>query len=178
MSKIFLRLKRWLIEAKALFGPSKVVEGIAIHGHQEFISLTTQALLLLKEKAPEAHQFIRQYIGRILLGTRSRVLVRMLPSFPAWCIVGQGSLPSPLIEYAAGLAHEAHHCHLYANYKKAHPKSKVPLETCGGEKGEQLCLDYECQVLHQLGADEATIQRARDSIKSRWWEIPADQQNW
>ena len=176
--RIFLRFKKALIESKALFGPSKTIEGIAIHGSQEFIHLTSQALLLLKEKAPEAYQLIQQHIGRILSGTRSRVLVRMLPSFPAWCIVGQGSASSPLIEYAAGLAHEAYHGHLYATYKKSNPKSRVPYEACGGEKGEQLCLDYECRVLRQLGADEATVQQARDSMRSRWWEIPADEQNW
>ena len=166
---------------KGYLGPRTKVGTITVFGSRDFILRTSRAIKLLKTKAPDAHRLLHEYIGVIILATPSGVFTRQLSRTSATMITMSHKMSCvPLTEYAAALAHEAFHCELYVRYEKANPGKLVPKpeDIEGGERGESLCLEYQCDILRQLGVSEDRVQQYEKSLETRWWEVPFEERNW
>lgn len=177
--KLGKRFSTVVVFLRAVYlGPKATFDSIALHGSQQFIARTCQALDLLRQQAPETYRLTQRYIYRIVLTTRSGVFTSALRWGPTIIMRGPRWDEGSLIEYAAAIAHEVYHCELFMQFKEENPRVNIPHDAYGSEKEETLCLEYQCQVLRRLGADEETIQRTAATIATRWWEVPVEEQDW
>jgi len=163
---------------KVLFGKKHTHEKVTIRGNDEFIGSTIEALELLKEKAPEAHELVLKYIGEIVSVKPSGVFTDMLKLGPTFVFIGSSYSEGPAVEYAGALAHEAYHCELYMKAKRGNLESRVPRNAYAGERPERLCLQYQCDVLRKLGVDEDRIKEYESQLHTKWWEVPFERQDW
>jgi hypothetical protein len=163
---------------KALCGPKLVYETLKIRGSPEFIDATVKALDRLREKAPEAYELVRKYIGDIVSNTPSGVFPELLRLGPACVVIGPAYSGGSTVEYAGALAHEAYHCELYANAEKDGRGNPADPDSYSGERAEALCLQYQCAVLRDLGLEEGRIKQYEGRLESKWWEVPFEERNW
>ena len=178
MGRLYRRLKITVRIIRALLGKRRMHETVTICGHEEFIISTVKALELLKEKAPDAYELLRRYVGNIISGKPSGVFPDILWLGPTFVIIGSSYSEGSTIEYAGALAHEAYHCELYTNAERENPGKSVEATAYSGEHAERLCLQYQCDVLRRLGLDEKDIKQYESAMDTRWWDVPFDRQDW
>ncbi len=173
-----LRKSFWLLRT-GFFAPRATFDTITIRGSKPFLGRIHEALDLLKTRVPETYRLIQNHLVQILEGIPSGAWVFTL-EFQTHTMTTLSPKVSqePLVERAATLAHEAYHCALFTNYKASHPGQKVPEQIYGGEQAERLCLEYQCEVLKLLGADEEVITRTRQAVETHWWEVPSEERDW
>ena len=153
--------------------------GVVVCGDDAFVRATIEALELLKAKTPDVYALLKKHIGYVVSGKPSGVAVTGLARFPTTMVLmGSSYSQGSIVEYAGALAHETYHCELYRRAEQTTPGRPVPEHAHSEEYEESLCLRYQCDVLRQLGLDEAQIDRYERSLESKWWEVPFDQQNW
>jgi hypothetical protein len=154
-------------------------DGIAIRGDADFVRATVEALQLLKAKTPGVYVLLQEHIGDIVSFKHSGVFTHSLRHIPTTLVlISPCYSESSAVEYAGALAHETYHCELYRRGQAGGPRGSVPTTAYSGEYAESLCLKYQCDVLRQLGLDEARIARYESSLKSKWWETPFSQRHW
>lgn len=124
---------------------------LVIKGTSEFEDQISRALALLNEKAPEAHDMVNEYVGKIEQGKRSG----MAP----YKITPRISLADKTTYYsltwcASVLAHEAFHSKLYHDYRKKYRWRfwTVPKEVWKSFEAERKCLKHQLEVLKQINA--------------------------
>ena len=170
-SKALIVLSRIL---KSYLGPRASVDSVTIFGSREFISRTSDALMLLKVKAPHCYSLLQRHIAVIMSVIPSGVFTHRLAHGPTVVTMSPKMSRRPLIEYAATIAHEVHHCQLYIEGKESGRSHRL----LHGEQEEMLCVEYECNILRELGADEGTIEAAKKCLETQWWNVPWVERDW
>lgn len=174
------RAKRLVIAWRLLrgcLGPRVFSEPFWIYGPKDFQTRTQQALALLEQKAPGTHRLMQTYIFGIVSTVPSGVYTFQLAQSRTLIAMGPKISECSTIEYAAALAHEMQHCEQYVRNRIQRPAESTGQENVH-EQEERACLDYQCQVLRMLGADERLVQRYKEVIYTRWWEVPFEERNW
>ena len=142
-----------------VLGPEQV--GVAsevqveIKGSKKFEEQVTKALELLREKAPEAHGIVVEYVKKIEQGERSGMWAYKEP--PTFEMADPTTFYS--ITWCAGsIAHDSYHSKLYHDYKKEHPGvMSVPDKVWVGEDAERICIRHQLGVLKKIGAPKQEI---------------------
>jgi hypothetical protein len=112
------------------------------------------ALVLIKEKAPEAHALIQKNVAIIAEGERSGMWAYKTP--PTYEISSTSALYS--ISWCAGtIAHDAYHSKLYHDYLNA-KGAPVPDDVWTGTAAEKLCIAFQLSVLKKIGAPKHEIE--------------------
>ena len=174
LTKYKYRIIKVFFIIKAILSGSKTYGSITIYGQKEFLDLTIRTLDLLKEKHPAAFTLVQRYIEFICFSKFSVIDIKR-----KFCLVCSSILSESEVEYAGGLVHEAFHCKLYYEYLQARPEEKkVPKEIATGEEAEKRCVEYQCKVLEDLGADQTTLDYYKNVINTRYWEVPWEFQDW
>lgn len=132
--------------------------GIEIIGDTRFIKQVKASLVLIQDGAPEAFAVIKRYVGRIEQGEKSGMLVNKEP--PSYELNSRTAFYS--ITWCAGsIAHDSYHSKLYHEYKMAHGGT-VPEDVWKGIEVEEKCIEYQIEVMQQIGAPKHEI----DYLKS------------
>lgn len=121
---------------------------IDIEGSPEYRKQVGQALNLLKNKAPNAYQIVKKYVGKILQNKRSGMAAFENP--PTYKMSDRTAFYS--LTWCAGtIAHDSYHSKLYHDYreKKGEP---VPYEIWAGFEAEKKCIKHQMETLMLIEA--------------------------
>ena len=161
---------------RSLLQGSSEVAGITVHGPQGFREQVAAALRLLDAEAPESFRLCERYFGMVIMSRHSGVDVQARPVI---VMLGEWAASASPRYVACTLAHEAFHCRLYWSYREDHPGAHhVPREVFSGENAERECLEYQIEVLRQLGGTDQEASGLRDSLKTEYWKVPWLQRTW
>jgi len=90
--------------------------------------------------------------------------------------------PNNPILLAGVILHDACHSALYHFFLLNHPRYKKPPgppdEVWSGEKAEIKCVHEQYNAVKWLGGNEEILEDIKNSIKSKYWEIPYEQRWW
>lgn len=139
--------------APALSSPAALprVDGIALKGSPAFVEKTALALAELRRSA--RHGEIVASLGAIEEWACSGMHVRLrVPTYR----VGSATWNADTQWYASTIAHDARHAQLYFEARRRLGR-EPPDEAWMGVPGERLCLQYQIDVLRELGASPARI---------------------
>jgi hypothetical protein len=125
-----------------------------IIGTEVFIMQTSQALTLIKDKAPDAYLKIETYVGVIEQGEHSGMWAWENP--PRY-EVGQRTADSTTTWYASTIAHDAVHSELYHEYL-AQNGEPVPDDAWASVEAERFCIAYQLKVLKEIDGPEYEIE--------------------
>ncbi|NOQ63808.1 MAG: hypothetical protein GQ582_04790 [Methyloprofundus sp.] len=131
----------------------KVIEQIKLVGSSEFISNTEASLELLKTSAPVVFAKIQDSIATIEQAEYSHMWAGEEP--PRYAVADTDSFYSTQW-YAGAIAHEAKHSELYQAYLAEHGLP-VPDSIWRSDAAEQLCVDYQIEVLKKINAPQFDI---------------------
>ncbi len=149
-------------------------DSITVRGTPEFQKQVTNALLLLKVKAPASYCEITNYIGTIRQWKRSGM--RAWTSPPVFDLANRTAFYS-LTWCASSILHDSMHSELYHNYLTQNPGARrVPDTAWKGEAAEIRCSEHQAQVLRQIGAPSHEINWCTDT--NRYWEIKYHDRFW
>jgi hypothetical protein len=140
------------------------VAWIDFEGDEAFIARLTEALALLRERAPDDHEFVAGQIRIIRQNPRSgahvehgRCIVdlsmKVVGVSASWC--------------ASALAHEAYHNKQYRDYADEHGLP-VPPEVYTRTEAEVACNEYQLGVLERMGAPVSELQHLRSQTGLHW----------
>ncbi|NLD39614.1 MAG: hypothetical protein GX654_22400 [Desulfatiglans sp.] len=124
---------------------------LVIKGDPKFVDQISQALVLLKEKAPEAYDMVNEYAVKIEQSKRSGMAPFKIPPI---MFLSDETIYYSLTWCAGAIAHEAFHSKLYHEYKKKHPWRvwQIPPEVWISFEAERKCLKYQLEVLKKINA--------------------------
>lgn len=130
-------------------------------GDSVCVSKTTEALDLLRTKAPSHYLNVTQYIGIIecvVLG--SGIFAYENP--PRYA-VGNATRDYSRVWYAGTIVHDPVHSRLYNKYLAAHPGQAVPDDVWvgTGASAEKTSLAVQAVALEQMGAPQSDIDYLR-----------------
>ena len=117
--------------------------GNAYVATKDFKEKIQQALDLLKSKSPMGYNFLLNHVDCVKSGTASAADVG---ATPATIYIAQPTFMASLTWLASVLTHEAMHFSLY-KLKKPHT----------GQVAEQICNNFQLQVLRQIGGAQDEI---------------------
>ena len=131
---------------------------IDVEGSNNFISSTTQALLML-----ERTKFRRfhGYLGKVREGNFSGMFAWETP--PTYQ-VGQLTWTADITWYASTIAHDTYHSYLYhlAGYRNAN----IPDNAWKGAGAEQKCNQFQLDVLQELNANASLVTYLQGIMQS------------
>lgn len=131
---------------------SRQVDGIEIRGSREFIERTHESLNLLYP-LPE-FALIRDHLAVIRQARRSGMKAWLAkPTFA----VGKATWKHSALWYAGAIAHDAYHTKLYRDAERALTAAPPAADRWTGAAAERQCLEFQIEVLRQLGADDDTL---------------------
>jgi len=138
---------------------------IQIEGDENCQSQTSEALNLLKERAPNHYQVSTQYIGIVeCVAQGSGMFVwEVPPRYKA----GDATRDSSNIWYAGTFPHEA--CH-----SKQYQEGREYL----GENAEAECIQAQYNALEQLGASQEILDHVKNSLSTKYWEVDYEDRWW
>ena len=139
---------------KKYAGDEEPAVGPKIVGDKQFTAHVESSLLLLQEKAPDAHAMVIKYIGSIEQGEQSGMWVEKQP--PIFELNKNTALYS-ITWCAATIAHDSFHSKLYHEYKEKYP-GPVPADVYSGQDAELKSIQHQIQVLKQIGAPQDEIK--------------------
>ncbi len=150
-------------------------DSVVVRGTASFQQQVTNALVVLKTKAPAAYATVTNEIGIIEQGKRSGMRAWLKP--PKFELA-DGSAFYSLTWCAATIGHDSLHSKLYHDYLKQHPgASRVPDSVWKGEGPEHLCSQHEVQVLKDIRAPLYEINWCSQT-NNRYWEVDYGKRNW
>lgn len=127
---------------------------IEIDGTSQFIDQVSNALVLLKRKAPDAYIVVTNYVKVIRQAAQSGMLAYANPP----CFEMQESIAFPSLTWcASSIAHDSIHSKLYNDYQNTH-FGEVPVSIWTGKAAEHQCLAFQTKVLKEIGAPEDEIR--------------------
>ncbi len=151
--------------------PQGIVEGRPlVVGDSVFTSRTNNALNLLNEKSLSGWDVVCKYVGKIKQYHRSGMNVYAIP--PTF-EVGEDTFRASVTWYASAIAHDAYHSKLYFEYLEKH--GSVPHEVWTGNDAEMQCLEFQIQILEEIGAPQSEIKYAKSLVGTNWWD---GERNW
>jgi hypothetical protein len=145
-------LKSWGIAESLVH--SADIGNIEIEGSVRFAVQTSNALVLLKTKAPDAYRTVTNYVGAIQEAGRSGM---MAYGNPPVFEMDDSTAFSSLTWCAGAIAHDSMHSKLYHDYQENQP-GFVPPAVWSGPEAEHKCLVHQLQVLQEIGASNYEIQ--------------------
>jgi hypothetical protein len=146
---------------------------IKIIGTELFKRAVTNALVLLKAKAPESYQIAINNIGIIKQSEHSGMLTDQIP--PIFELNDRSAFYS--LTWCAGIiAHDSFHSYLYHDYKKVH-SGIVPRYAWTGYAAEIKCLIHQARVLEAIGAPDNEISHCKN-IPVFYSDADNKERNW
>lgn len=127
--------------------------GMEVHGGNEFLRRTGEALALLEPLAQ--FELIHAHLAAIRQGTRSGVTA--WTEHPVFTVGAPTWNHSPHW-YAGAIAHDAYHAKLYRDAKKWNRGRKPPVDAWSGKTAERRCLSFQRDVLLSLEADKTILE--------------------
>lgn len=142
---------------------------IQIVGSDTFKSNVSNALTLLKQKAPDAYDRVIRNIGIFRQAARSGM--RAYDSPPVFEI-GDVTSTATTTWFASAIAHDATHSMLYLDYLAAHPGERVPDDIWIGKNAEITCMAFQLTTLKQIGgpAYEVDYLAKLSDGSSNYWD--------
>jgi hypothetical protein len=145
---------------RAVLRGTEKVDGIEVHGRQEFIRAVTKALFLLRAKKLPAWDTLSQHVDSIFEGRRTTALVTAHPAF--MFVDGPHSGQDP--EFLAGtIAYLARSCQLHRAYEAEHPGRRVPRDVYLGSAALERCDKAYRECLLALEVAPERIQSLKGS---------------
>jgi hypothetical protein len=141
---------------------------IEVFGPPEFRARVLRALSKLNRCAPEAIGHLQKNAHTIVY-SMSPLLGPKTP--PGLILLPKSSMEEPLHLIASRLAHHAHHSKLYWEHHEEYPGKKVPPRVFASRFAENLCLDYQCEVLVRLRASPKWINRVKQARRVEIWRV-------
>jgi hypothetical protein len=126
---------------------------VEISGSVEFTNQVSQALTLLKDKAPGAYGIVTNYVGKIEQYGRSGMSAYKDP--PTYEMADRTTFYS-VSWCASTIAHDSFHSKLYHEYKREH-SGPVPDNVWTSVDAERKCLKHQLAVLTKIGAPKHEI---------------------
>lgn len=148
---------------------------IVIKGDASCQAATRDALNALK-RAPRHYEMATKYIGVIECVPQGSGM--FAADNPPRFAVGEATKNVGTLWYASGIAHEAGHSKLYHDYKINNKSSWVPAEIWSGEAAERICLEAQYDAMKQMGGSQAELDHIKNSINSRYFEVPYGDRWW
>ena len=149
---------------------------VELRGDKDCRTLTQTALDLLKSKAPIHYETVNEYVGSIDCVNEGSGVYSW--EKPPRVIIGDATRNASLTWYASVLVHEATHARLYQTYEKEHPGESVPEDVYSGENGESICIQVQYDALTLVGGPQYELDHLKNSLETRYWEIPYEDRWW
>lgn len=146
---------------------------VALHGTAKFQEQITNALQLLKTKAPTAYVTVTKEIGIIRQATHSGMNAWTNP--PTFDLTERTAFYS-LTWCAGAIAHDSFHSKLYHDCLRKNPRKGVPDAAWKGEEAEARCLEYQIRVLKEIEAPVHEIDWCR--APNKYWEVKYRDRHW
>lgn len=125
---------------------------LKIIGEEKFVETIKRSLNILRYQAPGAFTMVRQHVGKIQQGKPTRMWTSENP--PTMTIDRKSAYHTDT--FTAGIiVHEACHSKLYKEGGNADPEDYDAIQ-----KEELECIEYEKNVLRQIGAPQYEIEMA------------------
>ena len=156
--------------------PTASPSEITIVGDTDCVSLTREALDLLRESAEDHHDVVVNYVGVIQCAESGSGMYAW--EDPPRFQVGRATMEAGAVWYAGSIAHDACHARLYQDYALSHPSSPVPDGVWTGETAEAQCLDVQYEALGQMGASQDTLDYVKAAIDTGYWEVDEGERYW
>lgn len=165
-----------LILAGCVTPKSSRFESIVIRGSPAFAAQVTSALILLRERAPEAYTLATNHIGVIYQFQHSGMRAETHP--PRFDLADATAFHS--VTWCAGsIAHDSYHSFLYRSWLAEHSGSiRVPDLLWKGEEAEKLCLAHQLEVLKAISASASEILWCQQVVTNRYWDVKYGKRNW
>lgn len=154
---------------------SSLPSSIIIRGDEICITQTSQALNLLREKAPVYSDRVNKYI-KVIECTESGSGMFAWENPPRFK-VGLSTRNAGPIWYAGAIVHDAKHSELYNDYLSTNPTG-VPDNIWTGERAENECLNEQADTLKEIGADSKTLDYMKIIGGSGFWNIDYNERTW
>jgi len=129
---------------------SEVTRHPTVVGDAAFTERVGAALALLASRAPEAHELVVTYVGRVGQSARSGMNVH---ADPPTLELADVTVFYSVTWCAASIVHDAQHAKLYTDYARDHD-GPVPAEIWTGQAAEQACMRAQHAALLDIGAPE------------------------
>ncbi len=142
---------------------------IDVVGNETFIVQVKKAQELMKNKAPEEFEIIKNYVGLIRQAEHSGMLAYSQP--PTYELNDRTAFYS--ITWCAGtIAHDAYHSKLYNDYKRS-IGGAVPDDVWMGQDAEKKCMGFQVEVMKKIGSPEHEI-RYLNSLDGTYYDVNKD----
>jgi hypothetical protein len=154
--------------------PSTRYNSIEIHGKPQFQAQVTNALELLRTKAPDAYEVVAREIGDIRESAHSGMRAWQNP--PVFEMADPTAFFS--VTWCAGsIAHDSWHSKLYHDYLRNNSNSsRVPDEVWTGESAEKKCVAHQARVMKAIGATHEEIDWLQTT--NDFWNVKYRDRNW
>lgn len=149
-----------------------VLYGIEIQGSAEFIKETKLALTILDRS--NSFGLVTPYLGRIKEAKSSGMKAYDEP--PTYD-VGKETWQKGTMWYAGTIAHDAYHSFLYHQYKEKNDGAEPHPRVWTGAASEKKCLEYQLQVVQELGENEYVISYL-EKVKENPTHQDVENRNW
>jgi len=154
-----------------------------IIGDSESVAKITQALNILKEKAPKQYEMVAKNIGviKVVESGSGMYVAENPPRFEIGkASVEQYGSESPMspVMLAGTIVHDAAHSKLYQDYQAKNPGSTVPEEAYSGTEAESKCLAAQYDAVQKLGGNEFVLDDIKNSIKDEYWKVDFEKRWW
>ncbi len=147
---------------------------VEIAGSEKFTNQITNALALLKSKAPDAYLLVTNYVKRIEQGKHSGMWAYKIP--PTY-EMGDRTTFYSVTWCAATIAHDSFHSKLYHEYKKAH-WWPVPNAVWTGTEVEKKCMVHQLEVMNSIGAPKHEIEYAKQQETGTYYKVDYKKRDW
>ena len=138
---------------------SQLFDGLRVTGSTRFREQVVNALVLLRDKSPEAYGIITNYLGVIKQARRSGMRSDLSP--PTFELANPTAFYS-LTWCAGSIAHDSMHSKMFHDYRKAHNGAGPPHVWSSQVEEEQKCIAHQLQVLRAIGAPALEIDHCAE----------------
>lgn len=158
---------------EAILGTTGPIE---IKGDDNCKSITQEKLNLISSKDPDDfNNIVEKYLGIINCADRQSGTYSW--ERPPRFQVGTLTMNSGMM-YAGAIVHDSYHSKLYNDYLIQNNVKTVPLDIYSGEGAETKCVEVQIVAMRKMGTDELILTNLRNSLKSKYWEVPFEDRYW
>jgi len=133
---------------------SRQFDGLQIRGTTRFKEQVVSALILLRDKSPQAYGIVTGYVGVIKQSKRSGMWSDRVP--PTFELADPTSFYS-LTWCAGAIAHDSFHSKMFHDHRNSHEGTTPPDARNLQVDEEKRCLAHQVQVLREIGAPREEI---------------------
>ncbi len=148
-------------------------DGLRLVGNARFRNAVSNALVLLRTRAPDAYEIVTNNVGVIAESDHSGMMAYAQP--PVFHLNDRTAFYS-VTWCAASIAHDSLHSKQFHDYMRNHD-GRVPDLVWTGERAEKECGAYQLKVLKAIKAPAYEIEYCA-SVTNRYWEVDYRKRDW